>query len=250
MLKLCGISKYFNVDGSNRLYVLDNITVDIPRGSISVFLGRSGCGKTTLLKIIAGLIQPSGGVINFRDIKINNTLKNIGMVFQDFSLFPWLTVKENIEFGLKVVNNFSKKQIDDIVSYYLKLTNLERYENYFPNLLSHGMKQRVAIARTLAVNPDLILMDEPFSALDMITKYEMQNFLINIQKREEKTIIFVTHDIDEAIYIGNEIYVLGGSPTTIKYYKQVEFDKRDMDIRFSSEFVKIKKELIEKMLEN
>src|SRR3989344_6953893 len=172
MLDVKKISKnYKNRDKVNR--VIEEISFNIKKGDFVSFVGQSGCGKTTLLKLISGILKVDSGEIFVDDKKITKPDKNIGMVFQDFSLFPWLTVKENIEFGLKI-SNTNDKERNKIVEHYLNVTGLKEFVDTYPKSLSGGMKQRVAIARTLANKPKVILMDEPFGSLDSLTRSSMQ----------------------------------------------------------------------------
>lgn len=246
MLKIKSISKSYE-DG-DEVEVIKNLNLNVKEKDFIVLVGPSGCGKTTLLKCIAGLTNFKNGEIILNDKKVNNPNKYVGMVFQDFSLFPWLTVKENIEFGLKI-SNVSKKEREKIVEYYLKITELKEFENMYPKSLSGGMKQKVAIARTLANNPKVILMDEPFGSLDNITRSKMQEFLIKIWEKENKTIIFVTHDVEEAIFLGNEVYVLSKRPAKlIKEFKILFKRPRQHKLKSSKEFFDLKNR-ITKLLE-
>lgn len=182
------------------LKIIDNFSLDVKKGEFICLLGPSGCGKTTLLKCIVGLLSPYSGKI------IINGKTN--MVFQEYnkSLFPWKTVNENVIFGLKQGHN--KKRAE----HYLKLVNLEKFKNNYPFELSGGMQQRVAIARALAYDSDILVFDEPFNSLDMETRNNMQSELNNIWKKSKKTIIFVTHNIDEALILSNKIVVLSNRP--------------------------------------
>lgn len=203
MLKVKNISKIFNSNGK-RIQTLQNINTEVEKGSLVVLLGPTGCGKTTLLKIIARLIKPTTGSIEFNGNKI-------GVIFQHYNLFPWLNVRKNIEFGLKfkkIGKVEKKKKINEL----LEIIGLQKFESFYPHELSGGMQQRVAIARTLAINPDLLLMDEPFGALDAHTKGKMQEFVLALQKKTKKTIIFVTHNIEEAIFLADKIYILSEQP--------------------------------------
>lgn len=216
------LNKSFNETDANPYYVLNNVDLTIPKGQFYILLGPSGCGKSTLLNIIAGFVKPSNGnlVVNGD----NDKSKNPGFVFQsaDAALFPWLTIEENIEFGLKMkkVELAERKQI---VEHYIKLTGLTGHNKKFPNEISGGMKQRVQIARVLANETDILLMDEPFGALDAMTRRTMQIELIRIWKETNKTIIFVTHDIQEAILLGQQIGVMTVGPNS-KVSTQYEID--------------------------
>lgn len=206
-----------NKDGE--FCAIRNLNLNIKMNEVVAIVGPSGCGKTTLLKTIAGLNPSKKGIIKLNRLKI-------GMVFQDFSLFPWLTVENNIAFGLEVKN---KKYIQNKVKKYLDITGLQEFKKSFPKELSGGMKQRVAIARTLITKPDILLMDEPFGSLDQITRKTMQEFLLHLLKREQKTVIFVTHDIEEAILLADRVVVVSSTPMKIiKEYKVI--NKKSQDV--------------------
>nr|WP_106780533.1 ABC transporter ATP-binding protein [Lysinibacillus timonensis] len=216
------LNKTFNEYEANPYYVLKNVDLTIPKGQFYILLGPSGCGKSTLLNIIAGFIAPSDGklVLHADDKGKSNT----GFIFQsaEAALFPWLTIEENIEFGLKMkkVEVSKRKQI---VEHYINLTGLTGHNHKFPNEISGGMKQRVQIARVLANETDILLMDEPFGALDAMTRRTMQKELIRIWKETNKTIIFVTHDIQEAILLGQQVGIMTVGPNS-KISTQYEID--------------------------
>ena len=242
MLKVNKLTKNFQ-NGGKITEVIKNISFNIKKGDFVSFVGPSGCGKTTLLKIISGLIDKDKGEIFVNDKKVTKVHKDIGMVFQDFSLFPWLSIKKNIAFGLKLKNT-SQEKIKKTVSHYLGITGLKDFADAFPNSLSGGMKQRVAIARTLANDPQLILMDEPFGSLDNLTRSSMQEFLTNIWEKEHKTIIFVTHDIEEAIFLGDKVFVLSKRPAEIIQELKVPFERpRLHDLKSKQEFFEFKNEI-------
>lgn len=221
MLSIKSLSKVYE---DTEVVAIKDITIDVEEGEFAVLLGPSGCGKTTLLKCIAGIIKPTKGEVTLDDKNVVEPDKDIGMVFQDFSLFPWLTVRENIEFGLKI-RDVSLKERNRIVKHYLDVTELEEFADTYPKYLSGGMKQRVAIARTLANNPKVILMDEPFGALDNLTRSSMQEFLTNLWEKEHKTIIFVTHNIEEGIFLGDKVYVLTNRPASVKREYTIPFKR-------------------------
>jgi NitT/TauT family transport system ATP-binding protein len=212
LLKIQNLNKEYRKN-QRVVKVLDHINCEFEKNKIHVIQGPSGCGKTTLLNIIAGLIKPTNGRVLFEDKTITAPNSKIGIVFQDLRLFPWLKVKDNIAFGLKIRKS---KDIELKVNKYLKLVGLSEYKEYYPIELSGGMKQRLAIARSLILKPQLLLMDEPFGDLDLKTRKQMQKLVLRIQKSFKTTIIFITHDLDEAIYLGDRIYVLSGIPGKIK----------------------------------
>lgn len=243
MLSLEKVSKiYGNPDGTSNEAVRD-IQVDIREGEFVAFVGPSGCGKSTILKIIAGLTKPTTGSVKLNGKIITKPGKDRGIVFQNFALYPWLTVEQNIVFGPKLRGE-SEDHIKQIASHYLKMTGMESYRNYFPSELSGGMQQRVAIARTLANNPEILLLDEPMAALDVQTRSQLQEFLAQMLEKEQKTTILVTHDVDEAIYLADRVFVLSTKPGSIKEIVNVTIKRpRRPEIRFEDEFVMLKKHI-------
>ena len=205
-------------------------------GELRVLLGPSGCGKSTLLRMIAGLDHPDAGQILVNDQAVNGAGRDRGMVFQKYTSFPWLTVTENIAYGLKI-NGVSKEKSKETVEQLIQAVGLNGFENAYPETLSGGMQQRVAIARTLAVRPAVILMDEPFGALDAQTRGEMQQLLLRIWDETASTILFVTHDVEEAIYLADRIFIMSAHPGTILEDLQVPFERpRNLDLKQLNEF--------------
>jgi NitT/TauT family transport system ATP-binding protein len=204
------ISKKFN-----DLLALENVNFDVSDGEFVCLLGPSGCGKTTILRLAAGLDSPTDGEIFLDDKKIIGTNKECGVVFQEYALFPWRTVKSNIEFGPQV-KGCRKEDCERISRHYIDLVGLRGFENHFPHELSGGMKQRVGIARAYANKPKLLLMDEPFGALDAQTRNIMQAELLRIWEKEHISVLFVTHSVDEAVYIADRVVVMSARPGTVK----------------------------------
>lgn len=222
---------------------LKDINIDILDNEFVCIVGPSGCGKSTLLRILAGLDEPSSGSIYLDDKQLNGPGADRGMVFQGYTLFPWLTVEENIKFGLKIKKVPIEEQ-NRIVDKYLKLIGLEQFKKSLPNELSGGMKQRVAIARALANSPEVLLMDEPFGALDPQTKASMQELMRDIWQAERPTIVFITHDIEEAVFLASRVYVMNARPGTIKADIPIylPFDRK-IDIKDTEEFINIRKKV-------
>jgi NitT/TauT family transport system ATP-binding protein len=191
------------------------VSLIIQEGQLVVFLGPSGCGKTTLLRIIGGLDSPTVGRVVLEDDTVEGPSRNKGMVFQSYSSFPWLTVFGNVRFGLKYRRDVGNSEKDEIARHYLALVGLEDFAHFYVNRISGGMRQRVAIARTLAASPDVLLMDEPFGALDAQTREALQVQLLDIRREERKTVVFVTHDVDEAIFLADRIIVFSARPARI-----------------------------------
>src|SRR5208282_408782 len=205
-------------------------------GEFRVLLGPSGCGKSTLLRLIAGLDQPDSGEILVNDQPVHGPGKDRGMVFQRYTSFPWLTVADNIAYGLKI-NGASAETCKKTVAELIEAIGLGGFENAYPETLSGGMQQRVAIARTLAVRPSVILMDEPFGALDAQTRGEMQQLLLRIWQETASTILFVTHDVEEAIYLADRIFIMSAHPGTIVEDLQVPFERpRDLELKQRDSF--------------
>ena len=228
-IKLVNVSKFYTVDKES-IKVIDKIDLSIPENKITVILGRSGCGKTTLLRLVAGLENFEQGEI------IGVESKRKAYVFQEDRLMPWLDVKSNITFGIHK-NEIDNSRINEII----ETVGLEKFYNAYPSQLSGGMKQRVSIARAFAYNPDFIMMDEPFSALDYFTREQMQNELLNIHKRLKCSILFVTHSIDEALILGDNIVILEKGIIKSQYEIKEDSNKRDL---LDDKFVKLKKQII------
>ncbi|MED1472789.1 ABC transporter ATP-binding protein [Bacillus salipaludis] len=211
-MSISGLTKSFN---NQTHFVLENVNLTIQHGEFFILLGPSGCGKSTLLSMIAGFIEKTSGELLIGHEEVNKPGRNRGVVFQqaDAALFPWLTVKENVEFGLKMKKT-PKHIRNETSSNYIKLVGLEGHEGKFPRELSGGMKQRVQLARVLANDPEILLMDEPFGALDAMTRRIMQTELVRIWKETNKTVIFVTHDIQEALLLGQRVGVLSKGPSS------------------------------------
>lgn len=230
--------------GNGNLKILGEISLQINKGEIISILGPSGCGKSTLLNIIAGFEMPSKGDIFFRNIPITKPSSQIGMVFQSAVLFPWLTVKQNIAYGLKL-KKYSKKIIEDTCTKYIHLVGLEGFEKYYPHQLSGGMQQRTALARVLALNPNVLLMDEPFAALDAQSRITMQQLLLSIWSQIKSTIIFVTHDIEEALILADKVYVMSKLPGNIIHELEVPFVRpRTISLIGTPEFSNMKSEIL------
>lgn len=238
------VSKIFS-DKGQQVTALQNTSFTVSQNEFITILGPSGCGKSTILKIIAGLEEPSSGKVLLDGREIKGPGSDRGMVFQSYTLFPWLTVQQNIEFGLDVAGK-SKAERQDIACHYLEKIGLTGFENAYPSNLSGGMKQRVAIARALANDPQVLLMDEPFGALDAQTRTVMQELLLTVWEESHKTILFVTHDVDEAIFMGDTIYVMTARPGKIKARLEVPLLRsRTYDMKLADSFVNLKKQALE-----
>jgi NitT/TauT family transport system ATP-binding protein len=214
-------------------------------GEIVVFLGPSGCGKSTILKAVAGLLRPTTGEVRVQGTKVEAVGRDRGMVFQAYTSFGWLTVRHNVEYGLKR-QGVPKAERRERSARYLEAVGLHEFADHYPKDLSGGMKQRVAIARTLINKPRVILMDEPFGALDPYTRWEMQGLLLDVSRTEDNTILFVTHDVSEAVYLADTVYVLSSRPARILHRVDVPFfETRYIKLKSSSEFRAIEKKLLE-----
>ena len=246
MLKIDNITKTYNNNGQ-LIEAVNKISLEIKDRRFIAFVGPSGCGKTTLLKIIAGLLEPSAGEVILDGKKILEPSRERGMIFQNFSLFPWLTVRENISFGLNLQNLLEQKK-SEIIEHYLSITGLADFANAYPKNLSGGMQQRLAIARTLANNPKVLLMDESFGSLDSQTRSRMQEFLTKLWESDKKTILFVTHDVEEAIFLADEVYLLSQRPAQIKQIFKVPFDRpRLHELKYLQEFFELEKEIAKQL---
>lgn len=213
----------FRADGKE-MEALHDINLSIKENEFICFIGPSGCGKTTLLRIIAGLEEPTSGAVYISGKQIKGPGPERGMVFQEYSLFPWRTVLDNVAFGLELKGS-PKHARYTVARQYLKMVELERFEERYPHELSGGMKQRVAIARALVNDPLALLMDEPFGALDAQTRNIMQSELLRIWQNERKTVVFVTHSVDEAIYLADRIVIMSARPGRIKDVIEIDIPR-------------------------
>lgn len=223
LIKIQNLYKSYST-AEDSVNILSDINLNIKNGEFHILLGPSGCGKSTLLNIIAGLLRKSSGKITLNGKSIRHADRDRGVVFQsaDKAIYPWLTVYENVEYGLKM-SHVPKEERKAIVEHYIELVGLTDHMDKYPNELSGGMKQRTQIARVLANDPEVLIMDEPFGALDAQTRHVMQKELIHIWKETKKTIIFVTHDIQEAILLGTDISIMSKSPDA-RIYRSYKVD--------------------------
>ena len=249
-LTLRGVNKTFTRKRKPPLEALSDINMEIPTGEFAVIVGPSGCGKSTLLNIIAGLDYADNG-----EILIDGTRPvfapgaDRGMVFQNYTLSPWLSVRKNIEFGPHV-GGVDKTTRQHLAEHYIELVGLRGFEDALPKTLSGGMKQRVAIARTLANEPMILLMDEPFGALDAQTRIVMQELLVEIWGKERTTVVFITHDIDEALLLGTKVYVMSRRPGKIVASFSVKLgERRDHTMLVAPAFLELKKQIMELLWE-
>ncbi len=226
------------------LSVLKDINMSIAQGEYVCAVGASGSGKSTLLRQIAGLDRPTSGEVKIDGNLITNPGPDRGMVFQHYTLYPWMSVQKNAEFGLKLLG-VPKKQRREQASYYLNVVGLTQFAQALPNQLSGGMKQRVAIARALASEPKMLLMDEPFGALDVHTREAMHEFMLDLWERTQITIFMITHDVEEAIFLSNRIYALGSRPGTVRKEMTIRLPDRGVSVKRHSTFHDYRDELME-----
>lgn len=244
------VTKTFTVRDTKQKGVMQEFTAvkdlsfTVKEGEFLTLVGPSGCGKSTLLDLLGGLSMPTRGRILIDGEKITGPGLDRGIVFQQYALFPWKTARGNIEFGLEA-KGVPKQERRERAEHFLALVGLSHFADRYPHELSGGMKQRVAIARSLAFNPDVLLMDEPFAALDAQTRESLQSELLRIWEKTKKTIIFITHGIDEAVYLGERVVVLTPGPGTVKTIVDIPLKSRleDADIRSHSDFVKARHEV-------
>lgn len=240
-VEISHISRKFVREGDLSVLAIDDASLSIADDEFISFVGPSGCGKTTLLRIIAGLDKASSGSVMVDGMEILGPGPRVGMVFQEYSLFPWRSVLSNVAFGLQM-KGIQKEERIRIARSYIHLVGLDQFEKSYPYELSGGMRQRVAIARALANDPDLLLMDEPFGALDAQTRNKMQAELLTIWNQSKKTILFVTHSVDEAIFLSDRIVVMSPRPGRIRTVIQVSIPRpRD---RTEPEFGALRREIL------
>jgi NitT/TauT family transport system ATP-binding protein len=212
MFSLQSVRKSFTAE-TGTIDVIGDITLNVDEGQFLCIVGPSGCGKTTLLKIMCGLEKPTSGKVLIKGAPPDPKVQKFGVIFQEESLLPWRTVKRNVEFGQELVD---RKLSDELTAKYLSMVGLSGFENYYPHQISGGMKKRVAIARALTVDPDIIMMDEPFADLDAQTRWILQKELLSIWQKLHKTVIFITHNVEEAVFLGQTVAILTKRPASLK----------------------------------
>jgi NitT/TauT family transport system ATP-binding protein len=239
-------SLYKNFQGDfGEVRALENINLEVSDGEFICLMGPSGCGKSTLIFIISSLLSHDTGRVLINGTEPINPGADRAVVFQSDAVFPWMTVRQNISYGLKVAGK-SKKEIEDTVSYFINLVHLEGFEDAWPKQLSGGMRKRVDLARAYANDPAILLMDEPFGALDILTKEQLQLELQRLWIQKPKTIMFVTHDIEEALFLGDRVIIMSPRPGKIDYIQNIEFERpRPIGLKTSDEFVKLRKKMID-----
>ena len=238
-VKIDKVEKKFN--GRNgEMVALNGVSLDIKENEFVCVVGPSGCGKSTLLNIIAGLLEPTSGQVTVDGKVVDGPGPERGVVFQQYALFPWLTVLKNVQFGLKLKGK-SEEEAKNEAMKYLKMVDLEQFANAYPKELSGGMKQRVAIARAYAVNPQVLLMDEPFGALDAQTRTQLQTELLNTWEKEKKTCFFITHDVEEAIILAQRVVIMSARPGRIKEIVDINIPyPRTQETKMTKEFLDLK----------
>ena len=232
------------------VHAIDHVTLEIPDAHFACIVGASGCGKSTLLNVMGGLVRPTSGSVHLDGRQIHGPGTDRGMVFQSYTLFPWLRVRENVEFGpkLKGVSKVERRRISGRL---LEEMGLAEFARAYPKELSGGMKQRVAIARALANDPKVLLMDEPFGALDALTRAAAQRFLTEIWEQHRRTIAFVTHDIDEAIFLGDTVFVMTPRPGRLRQVIPVDIPRpRTLDAIGTQQFGELKRQILELIVEH
>lgn len=242
IIGLENVTKTF-VTPSGKITVLSDISLEVKRGRMLCIVGPSGCGKTTLLNLISGFLTPTSGTVKINGRPITGPGPDRAVVFQRDSVFPWLTVRQNLEYGPKV-QGIPRRQWAQRIDEYLEKVGLKDFANHYPKQLSGGMRKRVDIARAYANKPDILLMDEPFGSLDVMTKELMQKDLIELSYKEKKSLIFITHDIEEAVFLGDEVLVMTRRPPNIKRRIEVPFPQpRDVCLKLEPQFQAMRKEI-------
>ena len=238
-LKIDNVRKVFDTR-NGEMIALNGVSLDIKENEFICVVGPSGCGKSTLLNIIAGLSEPTSGKVYCDGKEVQGTGTERGVVFQQYALFPWMTVKKNVMFGLNL-KGVKGQEAEDIAMKYITMVQLEDFVNHYPKELSGGMKQRVAIARAYAVNPSVLLMDEPFGALDAQTRTQLQTELLETWEKEQKTCFFITHDVDEAIILAQKVIIMSARPGRIKEIVDIDIPyPRTQETKMMPEFLELK----------
>jgi NitT/TauT family transport system ATP-binding protein len=244
-IRVVGVSKNY-ISGGRSMHAVENVSFDIKDAQFVCIVGPSGCGKSTLLRMIAGLEPISSGEIFVGGKKVTCPSPSIGFVFQEYTLFPWRTVQKNVEFGLEM-KKLPAPEREKIAAKYIDLVGLTKFKDAYPYELSGGMKQRTAIARTLAVNPEVLLMDEPFGALDAQTRNILQEELLDIWSKERKKVLFVTHNVDEAVFLADKVIIMTARPGRIK--EIIDIDIPRPRIRTETEVNKVRTSILKTLFE-
>jgi len=243
VLSVESVSKIYKVEGAPDVQAVQNLSLDIEEGEFVCVIGASGCGKSTLLSMFAGFSKPSSGRVLLKGQPIEGIEPRCGMVFQSYALFPWKTVRGNVEFGLKMkgIDTAARRQAGDR---FIETVGLKGFEDRYPAELSGGMQQRVTLARILAADPEVLLMDEPFAALDAMTRQVMQEELLRIHEANKKTTVFITHNIDEALILADRVVVLSTRPGRVKAIMNNDLPRpRHITVQLSNEFNERKNEI-------
>ena len=244
MLAIDDVTVRFEIKGKPPVVALDGVSLAVPDNQFSAILGPSGCGKSTLLRLVAGLQEETQGRITLDGERIHGPSVDRGMVFQSYTLFPWLTIRRNVEFGLSI-KGLARAERERIAGDLMEQVGLAGFEDVYPEQLSGGMRQRAALARALANDPKILLMDEPFGALDSQTRQLMQELLLEVWERDHKTVLFITHDIDEAIFLSDVVHVMTARPGRIKHSLAVDIPRpRSTETLTSKDFTGYKREIL------
>jgi NitT/TauT family transport system ATP-binding protein len=236
------VSKTFEVAGQG-FSALTDFNLEVEEGEFVTIVGPSGCGKSTAINIAAGLTEATAGEVTVDGIRVRGPGPDRGVIFQQYALFPWLTVRQNVEFGLRVAR-MPRPERRRITDHFIDLVGLNDFAGALPKTLSGGMKQRCAIARAYAANPNILLMDEPFGALDALTRVQLQDQLLSTWNRDKRTVMFITHDVDEAVYLANKVVVMAARPGRLHRIIPVDLPyPRTEDIRLSPEFSSIRNDV-------
>ncbi|MDF1762366.1 MAG: ABC transporter ATP-binding protein [Oleibacter sp.] len=253
-LNIADLSKSFSSKSgstSGTTLAVDSVNFAVSPQQVCILLGPSGCGKSTILRMIAGLEQPTSGSIILNGKSIHSPGRDRGMVFQGYTSFPWLTVRENVAYGLTLNGDVSALR-EGTVDYFIEAVGLTKFTNHWPHQISGGMRQRVALARALAISPQLLLMDEPFGALDAETRWQMQELLLNVIRKERMTVVMVTHDVEEALLLGDQIVFLSSHPGQVKTIFTPPFKADNAistreSLRSHPDFMPMEKEILQMM---
>ena len=234
-----GVTKTFDLSGEEFI-ALDNVSLDVADNEFVTVVGPSGCGKSTLMNVLAGLDAPTSGQALVDGKAVSGPGPERGVIFQQYALFPWLTVRKNVEFGLKTAGLPAKERREK-AEHFIEMVGLSQFADALPKMLSGGMKQRCAIARAYAVDPTILLMDEPFGALDALTRVKLQEQLLDTWSQEKRTVVFITHDVDEAVYLANRVVVMAARPGRIFDIIDVDLPyPRTEEMRLSPEFTALR----------